>query len=157
VAINLKRLAASVALCVLVGIVGSIFTTPSIGGWYAGLTKPAFNPPGFIFGPVWTILYVMMGIALYLVWQKKANKQLKKSAFKIFGIQLALNFLWSIIFFGFHSPGIALIEIILLWLSIFLTIRAFSKVDKISSYILYPYLLWVSFASILNLSIVILN
>ena len=137
------------------GILGSFFTFSSIPTWYATLIKPSFSPPNFVFGPVWTILYALMGISLYLVWTSKAKS--RQYAVKLFFVQLGLNALWSIIFFGLKSPGLALIEIIALWVAIFLTVKAFLKISKVASYLLYPYLAWVSFASILNFSIWILN
>lgn len=137
------------------GILGSFFTVASIPTWYATLTKPSFSPPGFVFGPVWTILYALMGISLYLVWVSKAIS--KSYAIKLFFVQLILNAVWSIIFFGLRSPGLAFIEIIALWVAIALTIKAFQHISKAASYLLYPYLAWVSFASILNFAIWILN
>lgn len=152
---NWPFLILAILLCEGAGILGSFFTVSSISTWYATLTKPSFSPPNYIFGPVWTILYALMGISLYLVWTSK-NKS-KQQAVNLFLIQLGLNAIWSIIFFGLKNPGLAFIEIIALWVAIFLTIRTFQKVSKIASYLLYPYLVWVSFASVLNLSILILN
>lgn len=137
------------------GILGSIFTFSSIPTWYAGLAKPSFSPPNFVFGPVWTTLYALMGISLYLVWGSKAKS--KQHAMRLFFIQLGLNVLWSVIFFGLKSPGLAFIEIIALWIAIILTIKAFRKISKNATYLLYPYLFWVSFATVLNFSIWILN
>ena len=145
------RLLFFVLLCEGIGLASSVFTLNSLQIWYPTLLKPFFNPPGWIFGPVWTTLYFLMGVSLYLVWGKKKTKS------KWFWIQLLLNFLWSVIFFGFKNPTIAFIVIILLLTSIFLTIKTFTKVNIVSAYLLYPYLVWVSFALILNLSIVILN
>jgi len=151
--INLKKLIISIFLPFIISGIGSIFTSNSISIWYAELIKPSFNPPNWIFGPVWTILYLMIGISFYLIWIKKFDK----ITYIIYGIQLLLNGLWTIIFFGFKSPFYALIEIILLWISILLTIIYFYKINKISAYLLIPYILWVSFASILNFSLFILN
>lgn len=137
------------------GILGSFFTISSISTWYAALVKPFFSPPNFVFGPVWTILYALMGIALYQILISK--KKYKQYAIKLYLIQLGLNALWSIIFFGLKNPGLAFIEIIILWVFIFLTMREFKKISKMASYLLYPYLGWVSFASVLNLAIWILN
>ena len=145
------KLAVAVIICEGAGIIGSFFTINSVTTWYTTLNKPFFNPPSWIFGPVWTILYLMMGISLYLAWEKK------KVDLKWFWIQLGLNSLWSIIFFGLKNPMFAFLEIILLWGAIFMTIRSFWKYKRMSAYLLIPYLLWVSFASILNLSIVLLN
>ncbi|MBN2881254.1 tryptophan-rich sensory protein [Candidatus Woesearchaeota archaeon] len=152
--VKLKTLSLSVIGCLLVGFLSSFFTTKSIPTWYAQLQKPIFNPPNWIFGPVWTVLYIMMGVSLYLVLSsKKHNKQ----GIRVFVIQLILNFFWSIIFFGLKLPILALIEILALWIFIFITILEFKKTSKLASNLLWPYLAWVSFATILNLSIVILN
>ncbi len=141
----------------LAGIVGSVFTTPSIEGWYAGIVKPALNPPAWVFGPVWTTLFALMGIAAFLVWEKGLYRRDVKIALSIFIGQLILNTFWSIIFFGFHSPGGALIEIIFLWLAIFVTLIAFARISKPAAWLLAPYILWVSFALYLNYTIWILN
>ncbi len=146
----------SLTICYIAAFIGSVFTTPSIFTWYASLQKPFFNPPNWIFGPVWSILYTAMGYALYLVLIKTTKKD-KQYAIKSFALQLILNTLWSIVFFGLHFPGIALIVIILLWGAIFLTIRQFYPLSKIASYLLIPYLFWVSFAILLNLGILMLN
>ncbi|HLC88105.1 MAG TPA: TspO/MBR family protein [Patescibacteria group bacterium] len=143
--------------CELVGITGSLFTASSISDWYAILNKPFFSPPNWIFAPVWTILYLMMGISAFLIWQKGLKKKGVRESLNLFLVQLALNFFWSIFFFGLKSPLVALICIIALWYAIYLTIKAFSKISKTASKLLIPYLLWVSFATILNLSLVILN
>jgi tryptophan-rich sensory protein len=121
------------------------------------LEKPSFNPPNWIFGPAWTILYLLMGISIYLVWQRvKENKNNKKVMF-IFWIHLFLNTIWSIIFFGFQNVGLAFINIVVIWFFIVLLMILFWKIDRRATYLLIPYLLWVSFASILNLSILLLN
>ncbi len=144
------KLLLSIGICLGAGIVGSFFTISSIPTWYVTLNKPSFSPPNWIFGPVWTILYILMGISLYLVWTKKKIPP-------VFWIQLILNAAWSVIFFGLKNPTLALIEIAALWIVIVLTIKAFSKINKLAGRLLIPYLLWVSFASILNLMIVLLN
>lgn len=141
----------------LAGFIGSIFTTPNIPTWYEGLTKPELAPPNWVFFPVWTILFLMMGVALYLVWREGVSKWSVKIALTFFFVQLALNTLWSIIFFGMQNPGLALIEIAFLWSAIALTIYTFFKVNKFAAYLLIPYLLWVSFASYLNYMIWVLN
>lgn len=148
------RLIGSIILCLAAGVLGSLFTLQSVPTWYSALNKPSFSPPNFVFAPVWTALYVLMGISLYLVWNLKKKKT---RAIQLFLFQLELNVLWSIIFFGFHSPLFAFGEIIILWISIFLTVRSFAKISKPAAYLLFPYLVWVSFASVLNLAIVILN
>jgi translocator protein len=142
-----------IILTLLVGIIGSIFTKTGPGTWYSQLVKPSFNPPGWIFAPVWTILYILMGIALYLAIKNKVGSK----AIKIFAIQLALNLLWSILFFGLNSTILASIEIIILLGFIIWTIKAFWKKSRTSSYLLIPYALWVTFATILTLTIYFLN
>lgn len=144
------KLILSIGICLGAGILGSFFTVSAIPNWYSTLNKPFFSPPNWIFGPVWTILYILMGYSLYLVW-------IKKSIPTVFWAQLFLNFIWSIIFFGLKNPSLALVDIVALWVSIVLTIKAFSKINKTASYLLYPYLAWVSFAIILNLAIILLN
>jgi tryptophan-rich sensory protein len=161
--INYLKLIASIIICQLAGIIGSIFTISSVNTWYTKLNQPVFNPPSWIFSPVWISLYLLMGISLYIIWNKKTVLKIKskiktwKIALWVFGIQLVLNSLWSILFFGLKSPLLAFIEIIFLWISILLTMIYFKKFSKISFYLLIPYILWVSFALILNLSYVILN
>ncbi len=147
---NIPKFLLSIGLCLGAGILGSFFTFSAIPTWYATLNKPVFSPPNWVFGPVWTILYLLMGISLYLVWTKKKVPT-------VFWIQLVLNALWSIIFFGMRNPLLAMLDILALWVSIFLTIKAFSKINKLASNLLYPYLSWVTFATILNLSLVLLN
>ena len=159
---NTFKLIIAIVVSELAGIIGSVFTTPSIAGWYAGIVKPALNPPAWVFGPVWTTLFALMGIAAFIVWSSyaKATEDKKKGirlALILFGIQLVLNTLWSIIFFGLHSPGGALIEIIFLWLAILATIVTFYKISKPAAWLLLPYILWVSFAMYLNYAIWALN
>ena len=149
------KLLLSIGFCLGAGILGSFFTISSIPTWYQTLNKPIFSPPNWIFGPVWTILYILMGISLYLVWISKSK--LKQNAVKLFLTQITLNALWSVIFFGLKNPILALLDIILLWATIFLTIKTFAKIKKLASNLLIPYLLWVTFATILNFSIVLLN
>ena len=153
---KLFKLIVSIVLCEGVGISGSIFTIPSITSWYSHLSKPFFNPPNWIFGPVWTMLYLLIGVSLYLILQKKLKKE-KNIILFVFSAQLFLNFLWSIIFFGMHLPLIAFVEIVFLWGSIVWLIVNFYKFTKAASLILVPYLCWVSFAAILNLTVAILN
>jgi translocator protein len=155
--IKVAELIFSIFICFFAGAVGSIFTFPSIPTWYASLNKPFFNPPNWIFGPVWTVLYIMMGVALYLFWQKKARKNEKQPGYVFFAVQLVFNALWSIIFFGWHLPLMAFMVIVVLWLAILLTIVNFLKLSHVAGYLLLPYLLWVSFASLLNFSVMILN
>lgn len=147
---KILKLLFAVILCEGVGVIGSFFTTPSIGSWYATLAKPSFNPPNWIFGPVWTLLFFLMGVSLFLIWS--SGKPIK-TAILIFFQQLALNVLWSAIFFGLHNPLLAFVEIIVLWVAILLTIFYFAKISKIAAWLLVPYILWVSFAAFLNFSI----
>ncbi len=153
--VKFPQLFLSIGICLGAGFIGSFFTYSAIPDWYAGLNKPPFNPPNWVFGPVWTLLYILMGISFYLIWISKSK--LKQKGIKIFSIQLILNTSWSIVFFGFKNPELAFINIIVLWIAIFLTIKSFFKISKVSAYLLVPYLLWVSFAGILNFSIVLLN
>ncbi len=177
------RLIIAIAISESAGIIGSIFTVPSISGWYAELVKPEFAPPNWVFGPVWTTLFALMGIAAFLIWKKKEeiaassralgtprNDRRINIALGIFAGQLALNILWSIIFFGLHNSGLAFINIIALWLAIAWAIIVFYKISppsssawttegqgKLAAYLLIPYIIWVSFAAYLNYSIWILN
>ena len=147
----------SIIICQLAGIIGSLFTAPSIPLWYANINKPSFNPPSWVFAPVWTTLYLLMGIALFLVWRKGLKRKDLKIAFAVFIFQLILNTLWSILFFGLKSPFVAFIEIVLLWISILISIILFFRISKVAGALLIPYLLWVSFASVLNFAIWRLN
>lgn len=147
----------SIAIPEFVGGTAGIFTASSVSSWYMTLAKPSFNPPGWIFAPVWTFLYFLMGLALFIIWQKGKENRYFKIAIWVFAIQLSLNFFWSLLFFGLHSPGLALIEVIFLWFSIILNIFYFSKISKISAWLLVPYILWVSFAAFLNFSLWRLN
>ncbi len=149
-----SKLFFSLIICFAVAGAGSAVTLNAISTWYAILNKPIFNPPNTIFGPVWTLLYLLMSISLAIVWSQKKKTI---SALQMFFAQLGLNFLWSYVFFGLHLPFGGLIVIILLWAAIFQTIKRFSPISKYAAYLLYPYLAWVSFAAILNLAIVILN
>jgi len=151
---NIVKLIVSILICEGAGIVGSIFTVPAIKTWYASLNKPFFSPPNWIFAPVWIVLFLLMGISLYLVW---ASPRLKKDAVLIFILQLILNVLWSIIFFGLKSPGLALFEILMLWFAILYTIVNFYRISKSASFLLLPYILWVTFAAILNFAVWRLN
>jgi tryptophan-rich sensory protein len=153
---KILTLLVSIITCQLAGAIGSIFTFSAIPNWYSTINKPFFNPPNWLFGPVWTLLYLFMGIALYLILSTKKTAK-RKTALIIFFTQLGLNTLWSIIFFGLRSPGIAFVEIVFLLIFIVLSISKFLPISKKAAYLLIPYLLWVSFASILNLSIFLLN
>jgi len=148
---------ASIIICQLAGVFGSLFTTPSIPLWYASINKPSFNPPNWIFAPVWTTLFLLMGIALFLIWRKGFKEKDIKIAFSVFIFQLVLNVLWSFLFFGLQSPFAAFIEIIFLWIAILITIILFLRISWVASILLIPYMLWVSFASVLNFAIWRLN
>lgn len=155
---KILKLIISILLCEGAGILGSLFTFPAITLWYIYLNKPIFSPPNYLFGPVWTFLYFLMGVTLYLIWtKKKPSKIEQRNAYVAFFVQLILNVIWSVVFFGFHSPLGGLLIIVILWIAILETIRRVYLVDKLAANLLYPYLAWVSFASVLNLSIVILN
>jgi tryptophan-rich sensory protein len=152
---NFLKLLLCILICEGAGIIGSIFTTPSIATWYAELVKPSFNPPNYLFGPVWITLYLLMGISLYLIWNAKDKKIMP--AVIIFAIQLILNSVWSIVFFGLHSPFYAFIIIVALWIFIVLSIVFFFRIRKTAAYLLIPYICWVSFAAVLNFAIFSLN
>lgn len=151
------KLLISIFVAEFIGILGSVFTIQSIPTWYATLIRPSFSPPNWIFGPVWTILYLLMGIAAFLIWQKGLDRKDVKFALRIYSIQLILNFFWSLMFFRWHSIGGALIEILLLWIMIAANIFVFYKISKKAAYLLVPYILWVSFAALLNYSFWSLN
>jgi benzodiazapine receptor len=141
---NFLKLVFSIAICEAAGIVGAFFTGPSVSSvWYASLQKPWFQPPAWIFSPVWILLYALMGIALYLVWSHK-------SAMILFFAQLFFNGLWSVLFFGLRNPFYAFLDIVILWLLILVLVFKFFKIRKLAGWLLLPYLLWVSFAGILN-------
>jgi len=154
---RLIRLVAAVLLCILVGGSGSLVTATGPGSWYESLEKPAFTPPGWVFGPAWTTLYVLMGIALYLVWQAGTEGLDVRVALGVFGLQLGLNALWSFLFFGLESPLLGLVEIIFLWLAIAATIVLFYRIRKSAAYLLLPYIAWVSFAAVLNYAVYMMN
>jgi len=147
----------SIAICLVVGFLGSVFTMPSINTWYAALNKPIFNPPNWIFGPVWTALYILMGISVYLILRKGLRNRRVILATSLFGLQLLLNLEWSFIFFGSHKLPLAFTEILFLWFAILLTIIYFYRLSKTAGWLLVPYLLWVSFAAVLNFVIWRLN
>jgi translocator protein len=150
------KLILALVITLSVGGIAGYATANAIGGWYATLVKPSFNPPNNIFAPVWTLLYIMMGIALYLIWKQPVSKK-RNIALLFFGIQLFLNFWWSILFFNYHQLGWAFVEIIAMWVFIIVTIFAFAPLSKTAAWLLVPYVSWVSFASILNYAIWRLN
>jgi benzodiazapine receptor len=146
---NLLILSACIALPLAVGGLSGYLTVGGLAEWYVNLKKPAFNPPGWIFGPVWTLLYALMGVSLYMVI-KSVNHELKTAAYAVFAVQLALNFWWSFIFFNSRELGWALFEILVLWVAILALILLFYRISKPAALLQIPYLLWVSFATILN-------
>jgi benzodiazapine receptor len=147
----------SVAICLVAGVIGSFFTTPNIPTWYADLNKPWFTPPSWVFGPVWTILYILMGISLFLVLREGWERRDVQIGTAVFGIQLALNILWSYLFFGLRSPLYGLIGIVALWIAILATIVWFFRISRPAAILLIPYIAWVSIATALNYSIYVLN
>ncbi len=149
-------LAVSILICFGAAGLGSLLTTPSIGGWYVTLRRPAWTPPNWVFGPVWSLLYLSMGMAAWLVW-RRAGISGARLPLVLFALQLALNVSWSAIFFSAHMPGFAFAEIVLLWLMILGTIVSFSPVSRAAGLLMLPYLLWVAFAAALNYSIWRLN
>jgi len=153
---SVMALVGFVAVCLLVGALGGLFTTSSVDDWYQTLAKPPFNPPDWIFAPVWTALYIAMGIAAWLVWRRVGFSG-GKAAFRLFGIQLVLNLFWTALFFGLRAPGIAFLEILLLAVGIAATIAAFRRIDTRAAWLLVPYLGWVLFAGLLNGSIWAVN
>lgn len=154
---DLPKLVISVVGCELVGLLGTPLTVSAIPNWYSSLNKPFFAPPNWIFGPVWTLLYFFMGVSFYLIWKQGWQKKKVKIAGMYFLSQLALNFVWSPIFFGLRSPLLGLIVIAAMWILIVMTMKKFYPLTRLASYLLIPYLLWVSFATLLNASILILN
>ena len=144
-------------LCQGAGAVGSVYTLPAIPGWYESLQKPFFSPPNWVFGPVWTVLFTLMAIAAYLVWTKGLKEPAVRNALIVFLVQLALNSLWCFLFFGLRSPLYGLVDILFLWAMILVTIAQFSKVSTPAALLMIPYILWVTFASGLNLGIFFLN
>jgi tryptophan-rich sensory protein len=147
---KILKLIASILICQAAGGIGSLFTSPAISTWYVMLQKPSFNPPNWLFAPVWIILFLLMGISLYLIWSKGLENRKIKVAIFVFAIQLILNILWSFLFFGLQLPIYAFAEIIILWLTILLTIVNFYRISKTAGLLLLPYIFWVSFAAVLN-------
>jgi len=157
---NIAKLIGCVLLCELAGIVGALFTIQSIPTWYAALNKPLFTPPNQVFSPVWTALYALMGVSLFIVleeYQRAKDKWETQEALQIFAGQLLLNSAWTIVFFGFQSPVAALVIVAFLWAAIVQTILRFHKISSTAAYLLAPYIVWVTFAVVLNFFIVILN
>jgi len=147
----------SIIVCLFAGLIGSLFTFAAIPTWYATLAKPAFSPPNWVFGPVWTTLYILMGVAMYLVWQKGIKKKNVRQAINLFLIHLGFNAGWSVIFFGLRSILGGMVVIIILWGLIIAVIREFYQINRTAAYVLTPYFIWVSFAGVLNFSLLLLN
>ncbi len=154
---NIIKFIISISLPLLAGFIGSLFTMPAIETWYSVLEKPLYTPPGWVFGPAWTVLYILMGISLFLVWKKGIYTNIVKIALSLFALQLILNSLWSIIFFGLQSPMWAFVNIFVLWLVIMWTIILFAQISRPAALLLIPYIAWVTFAAYLNYGIWILN
>jgi len=154
---NLLKLLASLVVVLVAGGIGSLATTKAIPTWYQGLVKPSFNPPNWLFGPAWTLLYLLMAVAAWLVWKQAFGAAGVKLALAVFLAQLILNTLWSILFFGLRSPLAGLVDIVVLWLAILATIVLFFRVSVPAGILLLPYIAWVSFAAVLNAAILRLN
>ncbi|MDQ7917914.1 TspO/MBR family protein [Mesonia sp. MT50] len=154
---KLKYISISILVCLLVGFIDAIITQSGFDGWYLALQKPGFTPPNWLFGPVWTVLYMLMGIALGLVWNKGLHHVWVKTALYHFGFQLLLNTAWSIVFFGLKLPLLSLIIIISLFILVLFTIRWFKVVSPLAAYLLIPYIVWLGFIAVLNYEIWRLN
>lgn len=154
---EIPRLIVSILIPLVIGSVGSIVTISQIPTWYSALSKPSWAPPNWLFGPVWTTLYILMGIALFLVWREGLNRSDVRFAILIFAVQLVLNLLWSIVFFTYHSLFGSFIVIMILWIAILANIIAFSIISRTAGLLLVPYIVWVSIASYLNYSVYLLN
>lgn len=154
---NLLKLIACLAVVFVAAGIGSLATTKAIPTWYKGLAKPSFNPPAWLFGPAWTVLYLMMAVAAWLVWKQGIGAAGVKLALAVFLAQLLLNTLWSILFFGLRSPLAGLVDIVVLWLAILATIVLFFRLSVPAGVLLLPYIAWVTFAAVLNAAVFLLN
>ena len=154
---DIYKLVLSIVACQVAGLLGSIFTMPAIPTWYAALQKPTFTPPNWLFAPAWGTLYGLMGISAFLIWRRGLEDHRTRTALIIFLIQLILNVLWSVVFFGLQSPLYGVIVIIALWVAILFTLLKFFKISRAAGILLVPYILWVTFAAVLNVSIFTLN
>ena len=154
---SLGLLVLCIAVPLIIGIIGSVFTMPEVGNWYAGLHKPSFNPPAWIFGPVWTLLYILMGISLWLVIKDGMSSRPVQQAVALFAVQLGLNLAWSIIFFGMHLIAVAFIEILVLFVFIMATTLAFKRINPTAGWLFIPYICWTAFASVLTGTLWLLN
>jgi tryptophan-rich sensory protein len=153
---QIGKLIASILLPLGIGGIAGIFTTAAIPGWYATLNQPSFNPPNWVFGPVWTTLYIIMGISFYLIWRLDEGKE-RNQVIVIYMVQLFLNFCWTFFFFYFKMIGVALVDILVLWITIIFMLVRFYKIKPLAAYINIPYLLWVTFATALNIAYFFLN
>lgn len=151
------KLIIAILICEAVGVSSGLLSQAGMDTWFETLNKPSWNPPAYLFGPVWTILYLLMGVSLWLIWKSNAGTIKKRNALVLFFLQLFLNFWWSLLFFKFHSPELALIDIVLLLISILFTVYYFSDISKLAAWLLVPYIAWVSFATVLNYTIWQLN
>ena len=151
------KLATFILACEMAGVLGAVFASAAIPTWYAVIPKPWFTPPGWLFGPVWIILYAMMGVSGYLVWQSKAHKKLMPFAKSAFCWQLSLNMCWPLFFFGLAALGKAFADIVALWIALVITIVLFYRISRRASLILIPYLVWVTIALAMNFYIWQLN
>ena len=151
------KLIFAILICEGTGVISGLIANTGMNPWFGTLNKPSWNPPAYLFAPVWTMLYLLMGISLWLIWKSNTPAPQKSNAIILFALQLFLNFWWSIIFFKFHSPALALADIILMLILILFTIISFSKISKPAAWLLVPYIAWVSFATILNYTIWMLN
>lgn len=147
----------AVFICEAVGIVSGLLTQNEMTTWFSSLNKPSWNPPAYLFGPVWTTLYLLMGISLWLVWKSNAPETQKLRAELTFALQLFLNFMWSILFFNIHSPALAFVDIVLMIVAILMTIGRFARISRLAAWLLVPYLMWVCFATVLNYRIWAMN
>ena len=154
---SFPKLAAAILFCIIVGSIGSLVTITGPGSWYASLQKPFFAPPNWVFAPVWITLFVLMGIALYLVWQSGTEKRDVRIALGIFCVQFFFNVIWSFLFFGLKSPLLGFIDILILWVMIVVTLWAFYLVKKSAAYFLIPYIAWVTLAAALNGAVYFMN
>lgn len=150
---KILQLVVAILIAQSAGIIGSIFTAPAIPEWYAQLEKPDFQPPDWIFGPVWVTLYTLIGIASYVIWRKRAEKPAAGKALFVYALHLSVNALWPVLFFGLREPGWAMVGIVLLWVMIAWVMQLFYRVDRRAAYLMIPYLLWVSYAALLNYAI----
>ncbi len=154
---DIVKLVVSIVACQCAGAIGSVFTTPAIPTWYAALEKPSFTPPNWLFAPAWITLYVLMAVAAFLVWRQGFAREGVRCALIVFLVQLVLNALWSVVFFGLHSPLYGMVVILALWVAILVTIIKFFRLSVAAGSLMLPYILWVSFASALNIAIWVLN